>query len=219
MKIHRPFKALVFAALCAAVGLSQAVVTPFNSQSAFNAAVQSPGFDSFDDLVPGDPLASPTTRSAGAYAYTAAASTFGFFGAGSSADAWLSTDQFSDAIVFDGFSAGVGAIGGLFFGSDLFGELLAGQSIFLEATDADGTLTMTLDNAMADSFFGFVSDGTLLSLRVSAESSDQFNVWPTINNLVLAGAGDPPTYPIPEPTSLALAAFGLAVGLRWRRRS
>ena len=218
MKIHRPFKALVFAALCAAVGLSQAVVTPFNSQSAFNAAVQSPGFDSFDDLVPGDPLASPTTRSAGAYAYTAAASTFGFFGAGSSTDAWLSTDQFSDAIVFDGFSAGVGAIGGLFFGSDLFGELLADQSIFLEATDADGTLTVTLNNAMADSFFGFVSDGTLLSLRVSAVSSDQFNVWPTINNLVLAGAGDPPTYPIPEPTSLALAAFGLAIGLRWRRR-
>ena len=127
-------------------------------------------------------------------------------------------DQFSDAIVFDGFSAGVGAIGGLFFGSDLFGELLAGQSIFLEATDADGTLTMALDNAMADSFFGFVSDGTLLSLRVSAVSSDQFNVWPTVNSLVLAGAGDPPTYPIPEPTSLALAAFGLAIGLRWRRR-
>ena len=169
-------------------------------------------------------------RSAGAYAYTAAASTFGFFGAGSSTDAWLSTDQFSDAIVFDGFSAGVGAIGGLFFGSDLFGELLAGQSIFLEATDADGTLTMALDNAMADSFFGFVSDGTLLSLRVSAVSSDQFNVWPTVNSLVLAGAGDHSTTGRPTPCrpssarSLTSPCCGWSPAgrrgrTRWRRRS
>ena len=206
----------LLAALWTVAGASQAALVTYSTQVDFLAAVTSPGVDSFDDLSTAASTSSPLLRSAGSYAYTATASTQGFFSAGTASDVWLSTDQFSDSITFDDFDASVNAIGGLFFGSDLAGQLSLGQSILLEATDGDGSLSLTLDNTDEQTFFGFVSSGPLLSLRLSAVQSD-LNVWPTINNLTLAAAGNGPT--VPEPASLALAALGLALGLGLRRRS
>lgn len=219
MKTLHRIRPWLLAALCAAAGTSHAAFVSYDTLAAFNAAVTTVGVDSFDDLSNGVSEASPLSRTAGSFAYTATASTQGFFGAGPAADGWLTTDQFSDSITFSGFAAGVNAIGGFFFGSDLFGELLPGQGILLEATDGQGMLSQTLLDSSTQSFFGFVSDGTLISLRISAVQADMLFVWPTVNDLML-GSGDvtPPVGGVPEPASLALAlaAMGLLASLRRR---
>ncbi len=217
LRIRPWLAAVLMAALGAVAGTSQAALVPYSSQAAFQAAVTSSGVDSFDDLSTSTSTSSPLSRSAGSFAYQATASTQGFFGAGAAPDVWLAIDQFDDTITFDGFAAGVNAIGGLFFGSDLFGQLLQDESILLEATDGDGTLSVTLTNTDTQSFYGFVSDGPLLSFRVSAVQSLVSNVWPTVNNLTLATAGTQQN--VPEPASLVLAALGLALGLGLRAQS
>lgn len=199
------------AGLCSITGAARATLTLYTSQSAFMGAVSGVGVDSFDDLLTTG-TANPMTRSAGTHAYTASTGTQGFLeiDSGDAVDFWLSTDTSTDVITFDSFGTGVDAIGGLFFGTETFGAEVPGQSILLEATDSSGALSYQLVNADRNSFIGFVSDGTLLSLRVSAVQPDAFNLWPTVNDLVLAAANDGGGgNPVPEPTSLALAMLGV----------
>lgn len=212
---------LAFAAAVLTAALaspSQAAITIYTSQAAFLAAVNNPGVDTFENLSITSSTPSPIVRTAGAYGYTGTVSTTSFFGAGSTADRWLSTNTATDTITFSSFTGGVRALGGLFFGSDIQGAFSAG-SITLTATDASGTVTQTITGATTSSFLGFVSTGPLTSVTVSAVQPATTFLWPTVNNLTLAGAATP-TPGVPEPATWAMmiVGFGL-VGAAMRRRA
>lgn len=227
----RPLLCALFA--LAASGTSTAALTSYTAQSSFLGAVHSAGTDTYDDVATDVSTPSPMARSAGSNAYTASASTLDFFGAGAAPDIWLSTDQFDDTITFSGFGSGISAIGGFFFGSDIFGTALAGQSLIFDVTENDGTQDLTHSftvlSSGSSSFQGWVSTGRLVSLSITAvQTNDTNNIWATVNDLVLAvgndgggggGGGGGGNGNVPEPTSLALALAALAaVGSRTRRR-
>ena len=199
------------AALLGLSGVAQAALTVHNTQASFLAAVISPGTDTFDDLVVGTSIGPVVlSRAAAPYSYDA---TSDFFVAGTGTDAWLSTTNSTDVMVFGNFGGGVKAAGGLFFGSDISGNFLPGQSIKVVATDASGSNTQTLLNTTTSTFLGFVSTGAMISLTVTAVGSN-VDVWPTVNNLVLASA-----MPVPEPETYAMMLAGLGlVGFLARRR-
>jgi hypothetical protein len=197
-------------------GTAYAGPTIYNTQAAFLAAVGTTGVDTFDNFSNTGSTPSPITRPAGSFGYTAAASTSSFFGAGSGADHWLSTNTATDSITFSGFTGGVSGFGGFFFGSDISGAFAAG-SVTLTATDASGTSTFTITNATTSSFLGFVSSGPLLSATLTAVQPTSGPLWSTANDLTLAGAAATPGVPEPATWAMLLMGFG-AVGFAMRRR-
>lgn len=210
-----------YLALAAAVviagtsGTAYAGPTIYTTQAAYLAAVGATGVDTFENLSITGATASPITRPAGAFGYTASVSTTSFFGAGSSADHWLSTNTATDTITFGSFTGGVVGFGGLFFGSDI-GGLYSLGSITITATDATGTSTFTINNATTSSFVGFVSSGPLLSATVAAVQPTSGFLWPSVNNLTLAGAAA--TSGVPEPATWAMLIIGFGgVGFAMRR--
>jgi len=189
----------------------------YNSQAAFLAATSSTGVDTYTGLSITGPTASPITRNAGTYSYRASVAG-GFFGAGTTANPWLSTNTSTDLVLFDQFAPNVQAIGANFFGSDIAGGFKLGN-IWLEATDASGSISQTLVNASESTFFGFVTDSALLSLKVRAVQPGATDyLWPTIDNLTLGKAGQA-SQAVPEPASLALVALGLFAAVSVRRRA
>ena len=204
-------KALPLAALMCASGASHAILTVYTSQAAFNAASASPGVDTYTGFSIIGTTPSPILRTAGAYSYTATASTSTFFGAGTTGNPWLSTNIATDSITFNAFSAGVSAFGGNFFGSDINGLFLAGN-VTLVATDSLGaTSTQTIVGPTVTSFLGFVSNAAMTSVVLSAVQGAA-PLWPTADNVTLATA-------VPEPGSYALLLAGLGVvGFMARRR-
>lgn len=208
-------KPLAAAILLAFAGASQAAISVFTTQASFLAAVTAPGVDTFAGFSVTSATASPINRSAGSYTYTASAPD-GFFGAGTAANPWLSTNSAGDSITFSNFGSGVSAIGGLFFGSDVNGAFASG-SLTLLATDALGaTSTQTLAGSLT-SFLGFVSTTSMTSLVLSAVQPAGGFLWPTADNLTLATGAV--TTPVPEPETYALFMAGLAaLGVFARRR-
>ena len=180
--------------LLAFAGAAQAAFTVYTSQAAFLAAVSAPATDSFDDLPLGDFIASPLVRVAtiAPYSYTAVASTDTFYGVGAGTDIWLSTNVSDDTITFNAIPANVRGIGGRFFVTDFDGLELLGQTLTLVATDGDGTSTQQIVNATQTGFLGFVSTGPLTSLTVVAIQPMPNNVFPTVNDLILAAAAAAP---------------------------
>ena len=212
---------LAFAAAVLTAALaspSQAAITIYTSQAAFLAAVTSPGVDTFTGFSVTSSTPSPIVRTAGSYGYTGTVSTTSFFGAGTTANPWLSTNTATDTMTFSSFTGGVRAFGGNFFGSDITGAFASG-SITLTATDASGTVTQTITGATTSSFLGFVSTGPLLSATVTSVQPAAGFLWPTVDNLTLAGAATP-TPGVPEPATWAMmiVGFGL-VGAAMRRRA
>lgn len=206
-------KTAAAAALLAGLGTAQAAITIYTTQFQFLGAVSGAATDTFEDLATLSPEPGPLTRTVGSYGYTASAGPESpdFYTAGRF-NVWLTTNAPEDTITFDGFTGGVSAIGGRFFGSDSAGHIDAGESLILTATDSTGSVTQTLVDAGRFSFVGFVSDGAITSLTVTAVQPGRGNVFPTVNNLVLASI-------VPEPETYALLLAGLAgVGMLLRRR-
>lgn len=199
--------------LCLSVSSNAALVV-YTTEASFLAATTAVGVDNFTGFDINSETPSPIFRNAGAYGYTASASVSTFYGAGTPADPWLSTDRAADTVTFDGFTNGAQAIGGNFFGSDRSGQFAAG-SVTLTATDSNGSSTQTIINASTTSFLGFVSSEAMISLSLSAI---QVNLlWPTADNLVIAQRLE--VNDVPEPGSIALVLAGLGIiTLRARRR-
>ena len=211
------FKALVLrslavGALAVASGGAQAAFTVYTSAADFAAATSAPGVDGFTDLS-SRPIDSPLVRNAGAYGYTASATTQ-FYVVGSMGNPYLSTDSETDSITFSNFTGGVRAIGGNFFGTDFAGDFSQGP-LSLTATDADGSFTQLVNSSSTSGFLGFVSTGALTSLVLQAALST--DVYPAVDNLVLAQVS--PLAAIPEPATYAMLLAGLGVmGMVARRR-
>jgi hypothetical protein len=203
-------KPLAIAALVATTGAANAAITVYTSLAAFNAATTAQGTDTYTGFSITGATPSPITRNAGPYGYTA--STPGnFFGAGTTANPWLSTNTATDTVTLNAFTGGVTAAGGNFFGSDISGLFAAGD-ITVSATDGSGTTTQTIIGATQASFLGFVSTGALSSLTFVAVQPAATFLWPTLDNLVLAT-----TVPEPQTYAMMLAGLGL-VGFMARRR-
>ena len=205
-------KPLALAALLVTAGAAQATITVYTTLASFNAATLVRGTDTFTGFSITGSTPSPVTRSAGPFTYTADAGPAGtFFGGGSTANPFLGTNTATDTISFSGFSAGVAALGGNFFGSNVNGLFAAG-GVTLTATDASGTVTQTIASATESSFLGFVSNTGLISATLVSVQPSTGVLWPSADNLVLATA-------VPEPGTYAMMLAGLGMlGFMARRR-
>lgn len=216
-------KPLVAAALASTLwvaGSAQAALTVYTTQASFLAATAGPvGVDTYDNLDPTEPLATPLARTAGSFSYTASAGPLSnFFPASNDgSDVWLATNNSGDTITLSGFSGAASAVGGFFFRSDVLGNSSASPAtINIRVSDSLGaTLTQAQVNPGLTSFVGFVSNGSISSVQVfvGTQGTGTAGVWPTINNLNAALA-------VPEPQSWALMFAGLGlVGWQVLRRS
>lgn len=209
--------AAVFAAVSFA-GTAQAAITIHTSLASFNAATSAQGTDTYNNLLPGAPLAESLNRSAGAYTYTVSDSLSVLYSAGSTGDVWLSNDSNAGTITFNNFSAGVRGIGANFFGSDVNGAFAASPlGLTITATDASGTVTQTIFNATQTTFLGFTSTGALTQLTIRATVPES-SYWATVNNLVLGQAAVAQGVPEPATWAMMMVGFGL-LGGAMRRRS
>lgn len=207
----------VITAFVVAPAAAHAQVTVYTDLASFLSATSTAGTDTFDDLAPTP--ASPLGRTAGPFAYTATASTTGFFAAGTPGDRWLSTNTATDVITFSGFAPSVRGVGAILFGTDLDGLFRAGTSLTVRATNATGTVTRTLTDPTTATFLGFVSTSPFVSVTLEVATQPTALAWPTVNNLVLASAA--PAAVVPEPATVVLlgvGAVGTALVARTRRR-
>ncbi|WP_174278646.1 PEP-CTERM sorting domain-containing protein [Sphingomonas bacterium] len=204
------------AAMLVAVAVpAQATITLVGTRSAFAAATSSQATDTFDDVAYGF-RGTTLKRSAGSYSYTAYAP-HGLDGDNGNADQWLAVDNFIDPLTFRSFSSGVAGIGGSFFGTAANGDYLA-ANIVVTATDADGSVAITLMTPAVDSFVGFVSTKAITQLTAKAVQPTGAIAWVGANNLVLASASA--AAPVPEPATWTMALMGVGLvgaGLRGRR--
>jgi hypothetical protein len=126
-------------------------------------------------------------------------------------DAWLSSNQADDFMVFDNFSPSVTAVGAYVFGSDIAGDFLQRGLIAVRVTTSVDQAVEFTFRADTSNYFGFVTDSPILSFEVKSFYGNTV-AWPTVNDLTLAAA-------VPEPETYALMLAGLAaVGFVARRR-
>jgi hypothetical protein len=210
------FKPLAVAALVLCAGASHAAfVNTFTSLSAFNASTTLQGTDLYNGFSISGTTTSPTartTQSGAVYNYTASVPN-DFFGGGTLANPFLSTNTATETITINGFSSSINAIGGNFFGSNLAGAFAAGDIMLMFTDSLGATLTQTISAAELTSFRGVLSDGSITELTIQSVQPVGGFLWPSVDNLVLAERG----MSVPEPGSMALIGLGLA-GLAAARR-
>lgn len=195
-------KTLSLALLLGTAAAAQADITVYTDRTAFLAAVNLPGTDTYNDL-PLGPVLSPMFRAAGPYSYQVASGPVNnFYPAGTSADVWLATIAAFDVMTFSNFSAGVRGFGGNFFGSDINGAFQAGRTIVLTATDGETTRTVNLYNTTTDTFLGFVSSNPLTSVLLRNDAIPTNIYWATANDVTLA---------VPEPQTYGMLLAGLGL--------
>ena len=205
---------LVVAVAILAAGSSQAAIQTFTDEASFLAALSSYATDTFDDLMPGQAYDGPLSRSAGSVGYTASTTPNSptLYGAGSGSDAWLSSNNAADFIVFDGFSVPVYGAGAYVFGSDIFGEHSStGITAVRVTNEASEQVVKFKFRADTTNYFGVLSDTPLTTFEVKTLYGENNITWPTVDDLTLA--------PVPEPGTYAMLMAGLAaVGFLARRR-
>ncbi len=204
----------VVAAMLLAVGSAQAAVDVYNDEASFLAAIANYATDTFDDLVPGLAYDGPLVRSAGDVSYTVSTSPNSptLYGAGSAGDAWLSSNNAADFIIFEGFSLPVYAIGAYAFGSDIAGGFQATGITAARITTAEGQTVDFTFRAGVDNYFGFVSTAPITMFEIKTLYGQRNVTWPTVDDLTVAA--------VPEPGTYAMLLAGLAaVGFMARRRS
>jgi len=200
--------------LCTATAAAQADVTVFTDRASFLAALTLPGVDTFDDLSVKQ-TDTPLFRFAGPYSYQASAGPVSdFFPAGSATDTWLANTVASDTITFSNFAAGMRAFGGNFFGSDINGAFLPGQTMVLTANDGTTMRTVNLLNTNTMTFLGFIADNALTSVTLRPDGLPGNIYWVTANNVTMGVVTA-----VPEPETYAMLLAGLTlVGFGARRR-
>lgn len=226
MKLRNSFfslHALALAALLGSASAAQAEMTFYSSQASFQAAISAPVVDRFDDLFWAQGPGSLYREPGAGYGYVVNALKFdgsdysSFYNAGSDADVWLSTDQATDVISFDfNYTDKVYGVGGFFFGTDALGAFQPGQSIKLNALDADGIEQVVfIENAQPGTFYGFASTSQIRYFEISAVQPAGGLTWVAANDLVLGTVSA-----VPEPSSGALLLGGLGLlGCGAARRS
>jgi PEP-CTERM motif len=220
MRFALPTRTLVAAVAMAILPtVASAQFTVYTSLASYLAAISAPGTDTYNDISLTGSTLGPLNRTAGAYTYRATSGGDGlFFGAGSNADRWLSTNEATSAITFSNFSSTVRGVGGFFFGSDIAGAFVPTGSMTISATNAGGTTTWTLLNPTTTSFFGLVSTSAFTTFSVTAVQPTVGFLWSTVNNLTLGAA--PMNNVVPEPATYVLMATGLLFlgGIARRRK-
>lgn len=213
MNLKTPLTSLSLAVLLCTATAAQAEVTIFTDRAAFLAAVAMPGTDTFNDLEVYQ-TGTPLSRMAGAYSYQASAGPVSdFYPAGGGSDIWLATTVASDTITFSGFSAGLSAFGGNFFGTDISGAFSPGRTMVLTATAGTTTRSVNLYDTTTATFLGFVSTDPLTSVTLRPDGIAGNVYWATANDVTLA-------MPIPEPQTYGMLLAGLGlVGFAARRRA
>ncbi|WP_017653236.1 PEP-CTERM sorting domain-containing protein [Fortiea contorta] len=192
---------------------AQAAIVQYTNRASFLNAIQ-PGYylETFNSVSITGTTASPINFSNGTYSYRASVPD-DFYGAGSNANRWLSTNIATDTITFSNFSPAITAIGGYFFASNVNGALTAGT---INATVNGGSSSLSASTNSALNFFGFVStDGTpLTSLETFITQPNGAFIWPTVNDLIVGQA-----QPVPEPLTILGTATAAGLGVVLKRRA
>ena len=199
------------ATFIAAAGPASAAITTYTSRTDFEAALASPYYLESD-------MGGAPSYSGNGYSY-AVDSNNSPFAIGND----LSTGAAGGAIAFT-FNPVIKAFGGYFYNTDDNGNVVSAP-IRIQVNDGGAfTYTTPADGANPDSttsFYGFISNSSLISASVTAIASPSGCsgncLYPTVGSVIVGttGGGSTPA-PAPVPLLGAAAAFGASRRLRRR---